>query len=191
MEANQVTQENNTIGQDLAGRDIDKSNHIHFNSSENRSSKIKELFKKFKYEKENNIQFSEIIEELDRFSKPKSGPVIGLEAKLIAANRESFLEYAIEVKEFYTKKLYKYQFYESAQNINIYLLALVRTYFMNYVYPLIYNGESSETVNIMVGEKIINPLLEELDGDTLGFSSEDIEGMIYFLTGNCYIKWTK
>ena len=182
----------NTVSGDLAGGDIDKSNHFNFNRNTKICSDIKELYAKFQYEKENNIVFKQIIEELERYTTPKKDEkIIGLEAKLEAGNRESFIDYAIEQKHYYTKKLYEYQFYESAQNINIYLLGLIRMYFMNHVYPLILKGDNIESVNLILDEKVVQPLLMEIDGNTLGFKPEDIMGMIYFLTGNCRIKWSK
>lgn len=189
---NKNRQIKNTVEGDLAGGSIDKSRHYHFERKTNNGTDIKKLYEKFQYEKDNNIVFKSFVEELERYTAPKKDEkVVGLEAKLEAGKRENFIEYAIEQKHYYSKKLYEYQFYESAQHINIYLLGLIRMYFMNHLYPLILKGEEIETVNLMLDEKIIQPLLIEIEGNTLGFNPEDIMGMVYFLTGNCHIKWSK
>ena len=189
---NKNRQIKNTVGGDQAGGNIDKSSHYHFDRNAQNGSNIKKLYEKFQHEKENNIVFKKIIEELERYTSPKKDEkIIGLEAKLEAGNRENFIEYAIEQKHYYAKKLYQHQFYESAQHINIYLLGLIRMYFMNHIYPLILNNENIETVNLILNEKVVQPLLGEIEGNTLGFTPEDIMGMVYFLTGNCHIKWSK
>lgn len=190
MFGNSTNQENNTA-KNLAARDVNDHSYTVNLAPLQKHNKLKELFKTFEYEKENNIQFREFIDELQHFTTPKIENVIGLEAKLKIANKENIIEFAKEVKEIYAKKLFKYQFFQSAQKINLYLLGLTWTYFMNSVYPLIYNGESEIVINDAVKNSIIDPLLEALDGDTLGFQPNDISGMIYFLTGNCHIKWTK
>jgi hypothetical protein len=185
-----VTQSGNTIQGDQAAGDIYKSTKIINQKSSLKVNKIKELFEKFHYEKENNIQFCEIIEELEHYRTPKGGEkIIGVSDKLKAGKRDNFIEYALEVKEMYYKKLVRYQLYESAQKINVFLLAMVRNYFMNNVYPLILNNAGEVEVSQALNEYIINPLLEQLDGDTLGFTADDVNGMLYFLTGNCHLKW--
>lgn len=185
-----IRQRGNTVHGDLAAGDIDKSIVNNFSFNRNiRIGKIKELFALFQHEKDNNIQFTEVIEELEHFSTPKIENVVGVEEKLRVANRQHFTEYALEVKELYSKKLLRHQLYESAQKINVFLLALVRNYYMAQVYPLIISGADEITIGNALQLHLIDPLLQQLDGDTLGFTADDISGMLYFLTGNCHIKW--
>ena len=115
--------------------------------------------------------------------------IVHLEQKLINGKRETIIDYAMDCKDYYARKLYRYEFYESAQKINVYLLALVESYYHDSIFPLIKQGLSEPEIGKLVQDKIINPLLAELDGDTLGFSAKDIQGMLYLLTGNCHIKW--
>lgn len=188
----EIIQELNDVGRDLAARDINNITNLNFADSSQRNSQMTTLLKKFQQEQQNNVEFRSFIEELEHYNNPlKNEAVIGLEAKLKLAGRESFLEYGLRVKEEYTKKLLKYQFSEAAQQINVHLLALVESYFMNNIYPLIYRGESETTINAMIHELIINPLLGELEQNHLSFTAKEINGMLYFLTGNCHIKWTK
>ena len=181
---------NNDLTGDLAGRDIDKSSHLHL--GEQKLSQMKVLLKKFKEEESNNQQLTEFIEELDYYNTPKRNEtVVGLEDKLIAGNRTSLIEYAKDMKDRFHRKLYKYQFSETAQKINVHLLALVQSYYMNEVYPMICENKDAAIINALISERIIQPLLAELEDNSLGFAAQDINGMIYFLTGNCHIKWTK
>lgn len=190
MFGHSTAQEGN-VANDLAGRDIIKPSYTVNAAPLQKHNKLKELFRAFEHEKENNIQFKEFIDELEHFTTSQDEEVIGLEEKLKNGNRETILSFAKAVKEMYTKKLVKYQFYQSAQKINVYLLGLTWQYFMTSVYPLVCNGAPESVVNDAVKNSIIDPLLEALDGDTLGFQPHDISGMIYFLTGNCHIKWNK
>lgn len=174
-----------TCGGDFAGRDLTKM-QVTFSAGN-----LKELYKRFEEERHQNKQFDEILEELDVYQRQKSNEtVVGLEAKLKAAKKpDLFIEMAMELKETYAKKLEKNKFFESAQRINIYLLAYARTQFVTFVYPSIQDGSSDEKVNILMNQYVIQPMLSMLEGDTYGFTPNDIHGILYYLTGNCFIKW--
>lgn len=189
----EVEQNDNTVSGDMAGGNINKPSTIfNYNSPSVRISKIKELFARYEQEKQSNVQFKQIVAELQHYTTPlQNETVIGIEGKLTAANRDAYIEYALEVKEHYAKKLTIHEMYESSQLINVYLLALVKSKYMHQVYPLVIRNEDDLTINNAIDTHILNPLLEQLEGDTLGFTSEDIIGMLYFLTGNCHIKWSK
>lgn len=181
--------ENEVVG-DVAGRDIDKSSHLHLGGQ--KLSQMKMLLKKFNQEQSSNQQLSSFIDDLDYYNTPKQNEtVVGLENKLIAGNRKNLYDYANDMKDRFHRKLYKYQFSEAAQKMNVHLLALVQSYYMNEVYPLICENRDSAVINTLISERIIQPLLAELDDNTLGYGAQDINGMLYFLTGNCHIKWTE
>jgi hypothetical protein len=73
----------------------------------------------------------------------------------------------------------------------VHLLALVESYFENEIRPQISLGKTSEEIKTLIQQLIVIPLLLELEENLLGFNASDINGMLYFLTGNCHIKWTK
>ena len=190
-EKNEVVQTDNTVGQDQVGRDKVTTN-FNFGNSQKNISALPILLQKFKEEREKNPALDKFIEELDYYNKPIEADVIGLEQKLINGKRESFIHYATRVKESFHKKLYRYQFSEAAQRINYHLLALVESYFMNQVYPRICNEEDPNVINQLVTDSIVTPILsEQLAEEPLNYSAQEINGMIYFLTGNCHIKWNK
>jgi hypothetical protein len=174
-----------TGGGDFAGRDLTKM-QITFSVGN-----LKELYKRFEEERRQNKRFNEILDELDVFQRQKANEtVVGLEAKLRAAKKpDELIEMAMELKEAYAKKLERNTLFESAQRINIYLLGYARTQFVTFVYPSIKNGCSDEMVNILMNQHVIQPMLNMLEGDTYGFTPQDIHGILYFLTGNCFIKW--
>lgn len=175
----------NTGGGDFAARDLYK---ISYNFS---IGNLKELYKRFEEERKNNILFDKVLDEFETFQRQKSDErVIGLEAKLKAGGKtDELIELATELKEIYAKKLELNKFFESAQRINVYLLGYARAQFVTYVYPAIKNKISDEKVNALMDQYVIKPMLAMLEGDTYGFTPQDIHGILYFLTGNCYIKW--
>jgi hypothetical protein len=189
MADEKISIDNSEIGGDVAAGNIDKSRSYEFSGS--KSSYMGILLNKFKLEQENDQQLTAFIEDLDYYFNKKKDDVIGLEEKLTAANRrKGFIEFAIEAKERYHRKLYKFQFSEAAQQINLHLLGLVISYFENEIHPLLEKGEDEQLINSMITERLVNPLLNELDQNYLGFTAHDINGMLHFLTGNCHIKWT-
>lgn len=189
MADERISIENSDVGGDVAGGNIDKSKKTYAFSG-SKSSYMKVLLEKFKQEQESNAQLTEFIEDLDYYFNKKKDDVIGLEEKLKAANRKKgFIDFAIEAKERYHRKLYRYQFSEAAQKINLHLLGLVISYFENEIHPLLENGEDEQLINSMITERLVTPLINELDENYLGFTAHDINGMLHFLTGNCHINW--
>ena len=179
-----------TVGGKLVGRD---DNSMNFISSYNCCMYLEELYEKFQKEKETCPEFKEMCSELDYLnSQVENDKVIGLEEKLKAGGRERILDYAAKMKEKFHKKLMLYsQYSNAAQDINIYILSKVQRGFMMDVYTLICNNESESKIDAMIDEKIINPVKAELGINLFKYDEGDIMGMIFFLTGNCHIKWTK
>jgi len=189
-ETNQVIQSNNTIGHDAVGRDKIVTNNL--NIVYDKSIYLKSLYEKFILEEKSNPVFKSFINDLDYYNSQIGDEVIiGLDNKLTAGNRTNIIWYAKEVKERFHKKLLQTsQFSEVAQKINVYLLATVRSYYMLEVYPHICNNEDPTLINSLIATKIVNPLTVELGDNLFDFTPDDIQGMLYFLTGNCHIKWT-
>lgn len=178
-----------TGGGDFAGRDMYKNT---YSRSAVSVGKLRKLFEQFEKEKQSDSNMKFIAEELQHLMTPREGEiVIGLEKKLEAAQKpQETIDLARECKEQYAKKLYKQQFYDSFQKINLILLSTARTQFVNYVYPLIKDGRSDMEVAWALDEHVIKNLQSMLDvDDSLVFSPNDVWGILYFLTGNCYIKW--
>ncbi len=189
MSDNDVSISDSSIGGKFTGRD---DNSFNLSTSYERSVYLQDLYDKFQEEKKTNPELKEICEELDYFnSQIENEAIMGLENKLTAGNREKIIHYAKSVKEKFHKKLMKTSQYSSvAQDINVYILTKVRRGFMMEVYTLICNNESEEKINMLITERIINPVKTELGINLFKYDEDDIMGMIFFLTGNCHIKWT-
>ena len=192
MSESEVTQKNNVAGNDIAGRDVNKiySPTYNFNESQARVKYMAELLRKFKADCDGNSQLKQFIDELDYYNSPIEGDIVGLEQKLKDGNRAAFIEFALRTKERFFKKLLKYQFSESAQRIHIYLLASLESRFHNYIAPKLKANYPAEEITSLIQDVLVKPLLAELDENLLHINETDINGMLYFLTGNCHIKWT-
>jgi ABC-3C protein len=179
-----TTQKGNVVLGDMAGGDI---THHHYSTN---SSPMSRLIQKFHEEEKNNVQFNVTIDKLIQFqSCIDTGNVKGLEEKLSGTAFVSQLDSARRTKELFVKALAKHQFSESAQKIMAHLLADICQRFDLHVWPAIVAGFSSAQVNQMVQQHVIDPVKASLEENVLDFYAEEINGMLYFLTGNCHIKW--
>lgn len=180
--------ENSTIKGDYIGRD---DNSVTFIQNKNfRSTYLNNLYERFEKEKKENPEFQEICDELDYFNSILEGDVIGLDEKLKQGGREKILFYALDVKDKFHKKLMQTSQYSLiAQDINVYILSKVRSSFMREIYFLICNNAPDEKINLMITERIIKPVQEDLGLNLFKYNEDDIMGMIFFLTGNCHLKW--
>lgn len=192
MNDNKVDQSNNEVGGHLAGRDVNEYKTLSFGTNKSKISPIQALYQKFKLEQAQNPQIRKIVEELENYRQNIDVEVVGLEQKLIDGNQKSSIEYAERAKEFFYKKLVKHEMSEVAQKINVHLLADIESRFSNHIRPKICSGTyQEEDIKTLIQELIITPVIDSLEDNTLEFTARDINGMLYFLTGNCHIKWTK
>jgi hypothetical protein len=189
-EENKVSLTDSSVGGKLVGRD---DHSITISTPQERSIYLDDLYNRFVLEKETNEELKEICEELDYFNSQIDGEqMVGLESKLIAGHKpQAIIDYAKIVKERFHKKLFKTSQYSLvAQDVNVYILSKVRRSFMTEIYTLISKGENDEKINALITERIINPVKADLGVNLFKYTEDDIMGMIFFLTGNCHIKWT-
>lgn len=180
-----------TVHGDVAGRDMISTINNEYVFSGKKGDYMKSLLHKFKTGSASSEQMQDFIEDLDYYNNKRVDDVVGLEAKLEAGNRKHFLWVAANFKDRFHKLMYKYQFSEAAQKILLHLLAEVESRFLTEVYPMICNNEPEEKINMIITERLVGPVKDELDENLLGITANHIHGMVYFLTGNCHIKWAK
>ena len=190
MTENDVSLNNSNVGGKFIGRD-DYS--LNISNAYERSSYLNDLYEKFQKEMDADPSLKEICKELDYFtSQVENDEMIGLENKLLAATKPPMIIlYAKYTKEKFHKKLMLTSQYSSvAQDINVYILSKIHRSFMMEIYTLICNNESESRIQAVIAERIINPVKAELGLNLFKYDEDDIMGMIFFLTGNCHIKWT-
>lgn len=121
---------------------------------------------------------------------PTDGDVRGLEAKLRDSGRLDILHFAMREKEAAVKMLMRYQSSRSAQRVFTILLDELHTIYVLTVTPIIENGGDRAAVD----EKISNALqvIKSMLGENfLEFTVKDLLGLLFFLAGNCHIRWDK
>ncbi|OUL59294.1 ABC-three component system protein [Pseudoalteromonas ulvae] len=152
---------------------------------------LQKLIDAHEKEIEQDPSYKEFTERLHQFLYKKvDGELRDLEQKLDDGGREHLIMTAMDAKEKITKKITKSSNYKSAQDIYTYLLSNIRVAFQHEIYGRVKSG-SFHTFEIddLVVEKIIDPYLHNIEGCSLNIDKEDIYGLLYILTGNCYIQW--
>lgn len=178
-------------GNKVVGRDNIET-HLHFNPT-SRISQMRRLIELYHEEQKNGgSAFSGFIKKIQHYqSNVEEDQLIGLDAKLRAAGLPHDIPWAKRLKENYAKMLTESELSRAAQEIHAYLLAKVLTHFNNAVLPAINEGQPESVIKELVLQRVIAPVEAELETPVLDIYSEDINAMIYFLTGNCHINWTR
>lgn len=178
---NTVTQTNAQAGGDITGRDKI--------TVEAPKRMVEKLLLRLQEQYSGNEETRSTIDELARYhTRRASDGVSGLEAKLTAAGRSDSYDDAIEKKEMFAKLLQKWSLYSSAQLIFVHILAKAENEFTQVIYPQIPQKTEAE-INALVLERIVHPIVEECSSELMGVSSNLVQGMIYWLAEQCFIRW--
>lgn len=183
MSGNELT--NNNAGGDIAGRDVNKTTHIHTKEK----SPLRRVVEKLKAECLHDPEFNKYLSDLTHYTNsihPDSQR--DLKTKLTEANRQDELHEAEELKEKFAKLLVKSSLSEQAQNAYVHVLSKIKLDYDHKVKPLLKAEDGLATVEASVHE-IIMDIYEDLTGTVLEHNVREIKGMLYFLTGNCHIEW--
>lgn len=182
-----IRQEGNQAGGNIAGRD-----NIIIEAPSRPENALARLFKRLKEEVADDQSLTEYIRELQIFTRHvEEEKIIGLEGKLKVAGRDDQLDMAMAMKEMVFSQLRDNIFSPTFQQIYATLLGKVFEEFETWVKPAIMAGKSRQEIDEIVNLKIIHPIMGEIEsfGDYGGVTTQTLRGMIYFLTGNCHIRW--
>lgn len=155
-------------------------------------NRMSTLIESFKREREKDEVFTGIVTKLKRYATSIDGTdsVKGLADKLERAGYQDLLHYAMIVKEQFVKKLTEFEFSKSAQQMQGVLLAEVFTRFHHSVWPLLTAGRSQQEVMAQVQAHVIEPVMNMLGENVLSMDADELSGILFYLTGNCHIRWT-
>lgn len=179
-----VNQEN-IIAENVAGRDLTIEKHYHGDVN----LYFLKLYEEYKKEILKDDQIIKKIEELEIFTQNIDSVFLGLREKLLRGKREDEIDGALRAKEQFSKLLLRHQFHASAQKVYAYLLAQIQITFETYVKPEILANKPRAEVDKVMFEKIIHPIEAKLGSNELDINAGILKGMIFYLTGNCHIKW--
>jgi len=181
QEATISNQQGAQAGGHIAGRD--------FNNFEAKKGVVEKLLIKLKQQYECDDQTQITMDELARYHTRRAADGIdGLEAKLKASGRFRYYDDAIEKKEMFAKLLQKWSMYSSAQQIFVHILARTENEFTQVIYGQI-PERTPEEINALVIDRIVNPIVEECGGELMSVNHNLVQGMVYWLAEQCFIKW--
>lgn len=184
-----INNENISAGRDYAGRDL-----INYYGA--KPTRLEMLFRRLADEVESNQQIKEVIDDIEHYVTLLDGTK-GLEEKLQDGGfSPDEIKNATRKKMKYAKKAEKYKFFESAQRIDAFIFGDIKTNFDNCVMPLIESGAAKSEILEALQRFVINPLMDKIECDgacdqNLFYNAEDINGMLFYLTGGCHINWKK
>lgn len=167
--------------------------HIHQQVG-GQNSRMASWFRKLKEEIDHDDKLQKKMADIMRY-RTKLPHTLGLKRKLQDGGyNKTAIDKACRLKQGYAKKATKYQYYEMANRIDDNLFAILSNRFDDYVYPLIVNQRPLADIKQAVSEQVIIPVMKELnengeDDIYLCYTTDDILGMLYYLTGNCHINW--
>lgn len=177
---------NNGNSNQQAGGNINNYNHP--------PTAMRMLIEAYKQERITNTAFNDTVEQLDLYLNPSDkelGDVIGLERKLQIGHFDDFIASAREAKDIFVRNFERHRLSKAAQEIFLYVLADIWTIFHHKIYSLICKDEAHDVIMQKIYDEIVEPVSRKLEDNVLKIYPNCISGMIYFLTGNCHIKWSK
>lgn len=153
-------------------------------------SPLAPLYERLRAERLSEPQIAQISEQLQHYCTAKTdGDVRGLKDKLEAADRSDLLLLASELKQTAAKTLMKYQTSGVAQDILTQILAKICIDFLLQVTPAVQAGALRQEIDSLIAEKVVNATFAILGDNDLNLTHADIMGLLFYLGGNCHIRW--
>lgn len=182
-----VTQSSNTVGRDIVGGNKYEKNIIL--APPTSLSRLYDILR----EADNATPYTaKIADTLQHYcATTTSADVRGLSEKLTDGGRIDLIDDAKFWKEKAAKLIMKWQTSPVAQDIITHILAKLHTEFMLNVRPAIQANKSREDVDEIVSSRVIQPTHLMLGDNDLGLTYLDLMGFLFFLGGNCHIRWDK
>jgi hypothetical protein len=193
--ANQTAVENSTAGGHIANRDVNADTYnirTAVFSPPQSETRLARLFRKLKSEASGDAFLTEYISELQIFTRVvENESVVGVEQKLLAADRFDQVDMAVAMKEMIYGELRKKMFSKTFQTIYATLMGKIYEDFDTIIRPLIAGGADRATIDAAVNAHIVKPLVAELEQcpEYEDAPTQTVRGMIWFLTGNCHLRW--
>lgn len=181
-------QAGNTVGQDLVGGDKYENNHHYYTQP----TPLSRLYSILRTADQESSYTSQIADTLRHYcTTTTSADIRGLEEKLSSSGRSDLIHEASELKEKASKLIMRWQTSPVTQDIITHILSKLHTDFMLNVRPAIQAGKSREDVDELISTKVLKPATDMLGDNDLGVTSIDLLGMLFFLGGNCHVRWDK
>lgn len=172
---------NITAGRDVVGRD--KITNILPTPTQ-----MDLLSQRYVEEKSNQELTHVIIDELTHYSNEKYD-IRDLTEKLQEAGFAYLIETGEQLKEEVSKLIIRNQHYKSAQKIITYLLAEVESIFNAKIKSGLLTVKEESALKLLFRTHLEKEIQTHLGVNVLEIYNRQINGMVYFLTGNCHLEW--
>lgn len=147
------------------------------------------LFEAFRSKNEPD-SVDEFIEQLQHYmATPASQANRSLADKLNETGRGDVVEDAAMAKERAMKKIMRFQTSAAAQEIFAYVLGDLHRNYISHVRPLIASNASRLEVDRAFDKEVITPVVSCMQPSSLGLTPDIVMAMMYYLAGNCHIRW--
>jgi hypothetical protein len=183
-----VKQNDNVAQGDIVAGNKHVTNNI---INQTQIDELHALYQKLKNSEGGDPSDGRFCEQLEHYLSAKTdGDVRGLEEKLSSSDRIDQLDAAVRMKERATKSIMRHQTSRTAQRIYTILLDELHTSFILMVAPLIQAGADRAAVDYQI-QDVVDKLKGWLGENFLELTVKDLLGLLYFLGGNCHIRWDK
>lgn len=146
------------------------------------------LSQKYVEEKSNQQVTYVIIDELTHYSN-ENYDIRDLTEKLEDAGFGYLVDVGEELKEEVSKLIIRNQHYKSAQKIITYLLAEVESIFNENIKNRLLDVREEAALKLLFRTHLEKEIQAHLGDNVLEIFNRQINGMVYFLTGNCHLEW--
>jgi hypothetical protein len=175
-----------------AGRDVKLTeNNYHYGEYRRGLNNLKSLIAKLDLKAEAQHGVVEFIEQLrDYVEPPESLSGKDLETKLKEAGRNiDDITKATLHKERFRQLLTELQFYPKAQHILAEMLGLIEQSWRYKVMPLFESNADRVEIDRAIYDEVLVQFQDVIGVEPLSLTTQQVEGMMFFLTGNCWINW--
>jgi hypothetical protein len=185
-----ISQENIRAGGDVAGGDIHKP-QLTYNIYDQPKPILVGLIEQLRDQICNDPDAAEFAEKLLDWMNPKETKLKrDLEAKLNACGKAYLLSDALEAKEKFAKQLRRTAFQPALQQIYACILGEIYSRFTYKIKPKIATSNEPGWVQNQIFD-LADCITQQIAvaPAEIGLEITEVIGMLYYLTGNCYIEW--
>ncbi|MBL4662090.1 MAG: hypothetical protein JKY22_00620 [Flavobacteriaceae bacterium] len=112
-----------------------------------------------------------------------------MEKKLEQGNRSELKNKAVRLKNKFDRKITKKQLSSVVQKVHLQVLSSIITSFDARVKPLMIQNSPADVIDAAIHDHAILPAHKGIIRFNDLVTTEDVCGMLYFLTGKCHITW--
>lgn len=181
-----LSQNDNVVGGSIAGRDLIQI------TNQPGKTQIALLCERLNAEQgSHGAPATAFMEELQHFldRAPVTAISRSLNQKLSDTGRSDVAEFAELMKERAFKKIMRLQSSNTAQEILVHVLGELRVRFLSHVTPLIASNAGRVAIDAAMHDQVVAPVAAALTPTPLMLNPDSVQGLLYFLAGNCHVKW--